>query len=362
MQWAVGNCDEGNYHVTGGFLNAGLALSAQAAVSLVSGQTYCVTIKVYNYAGIFSLKMSPPVLIDDSPPAPGWVNDGLDVDISHRYYSSNDRDYQISNEVVQAHWHSWADITSGIYGYRCAVGSAPLSDDVVSWFFVSTATTCEASISEQQVPLWTVLYVSVEAINFAGLSTTISSDGVMIDHDPPQKGVVVDTPYQSSTSRIAVRWQDFADEQEAGILQGAGIKQFLWGISSSADGSQDVLPLVDVGLAVRAEKIDLSLECGSSYFPKVVCVTNAGGETDETSDGVTIDCTAPIAIGAAEITIDFSSGVKILWEAFTDTESTIHFYKVTLGTTRCAGQVMKFHNSGQLLHLSNGGSTLSAHT
>ena len=52
VQWAVGNCDEGNYHVTDGFLNVGLALSAEAAVSLVSGQTYCVTIKVYNYAGV----------------------------------------------------------------------------------------------------------------------------------------------------------------------------------------------------------------------------------------------------------------------------------------------------------------------
>ena len=188
--------------------------------------------------------MSPPVMIDDSPPTPGWVNDGLedfvDVHTAHRYYSSNDRDYQISNEVMQAHWYSFADATSAIYGYRCAVGTAPLRDDVVSWFFVGMGTACNASIAEQQVPLWTVLYVSVEAINFAGLSTTISSDGVMLEAQAPKRGVVVDMSYQSSTSKLAVRWQDFADEQEAGILQGAGIKQFLWGISSSADGAQDV--------------------------------------------------------------------------------------------------------------------------
>ena len=45
--------------MTGGFLNAGLALSAQAAVSLVTGQTYCVTIKAYNYAGIYLQALKP---------------------------------------------------------------------------------------------------------------------------------------------------------------------------------------------------------------------------------------------------------------------------------------------------------------
>ena len=355
VQWAVGNCVKGNYHVTGGFLNAGLALSAQKAVSLVTGQTYCVTIKAYNYAGIFNtsspeaLKTSPPVLIDDSPPVAGWVNDGLDVEISHRHYSSNDLDYQSSNEVVQAHWHSWVDITSGIYGYRCAVGSAPLSDDVVSWFFVGTATTCEASIADQQFEQWTVLFVSVEAINFAGLSTTISSDGVMLEDTAPQSGVVFEAPYQISTSELAVRWEQFADEQSAGVLEGAGVQHFLWGIGTSADGStQDVLPLTNVGLSVRARSTDLQLVCGSVYYVTVVCVDNAGTETHQTTGGITVDCTAPVSIAPADINIDVAHGPgpKISWTPFVDFESEIHFYKVSLGTSTGAGQAQRTTHTG----------------
>jgi hypothetical protein len=140
------------------------------------------------YTGLFSLKMSPPVLVDDAPPLvrktpswprswanfsllslyshrnaranlhrlgqpntflaqAGWVNDGPDVAVEHLHFAPNDVDYQTSNEVIQAHWHSWEDEISGIYGYRCAVGTAPLSDDVVSWFFVAKETTCDASIA-----------------------------------------------------------------------------------------------------------------------------------------------------------------------------------------------------------------------
>ena len=185
-EWALGGCDPavGNYPQTGGFLNVGLALGADADVDLISGASYCITVKVFNLAGLFSLKMSPPVLVDDAPPLAGWVNDGFDVTVAHLHFDPNDVDYQTSNEVIQAHWHSWEDEISGIYGYRCAVGTAPLSDDIVSWFFVAKETRCDASIAGLDIPLFTVVFVSVEGIDFGGLSAMISSDGVMLGPTP----------------------------------------------------------------------------------------------------------------------------------------------------------------------------------
>ena len=87
-EWALGGCDPavGNYPQTGGFLNVGLALGADADVNLVAGTSYCVTVKVFNLAGLFSLKMSPPVLVDDAPPLAGWVNDGFDVTVAHLHF------------------------------------------------------------------------------------------------------------------------------------------------------------------------------------------------------------------------------------------------------------------------------------
>jgi hypothetical protein len=185
-EWALGGCDPavGGYPQTGGFLNVGHALGADADVELVAGASYCVTVKAFNFAGLFALKMSPPLLVDDAPPLAGWVNDGFDVEVAHLHFAPNDVDYQTSNELIQAHWHSWEDEISGIYGYRCAVGTAPLSDDIVSWFFVAKETRCDASIAGLDIPLFTVVFVSVEGIDFGGLSAMISSDGVMLGPTP----------------------------------------------------------------------------------------------------------------------------------------------------------------------------------
>jgi hypothetical protein len=84
------------------------------------------------------------------------------------------------------------------------------------------------------------------------------------------------------------------------------------------------------------------------YYAKVVCVANAGHKVPRPTDGITVDCTAPVEVEPSDIVIDVAHGPgpKISWANFVDLESTIHFYKVSLGTTPGAGQTQRTTHVG----------------
>jgi hypothetical protein len=63
----------------------------------------------------------------------------------------------------------------------------------------------------------------------------------------------------------------------------------------------DIVPLTSVGLRVRARSTGLRLVCGSVYYAKVACLDNAGTETHQVTEGITIDCTPPVALEPSDI-------------------------------------------------------------
>lgn len=141
----------------------------------------------------------------------------------------------------------------------------------------------------------TRFFGTVRAINSVGLSTTASTDGIVVDQEVPLVGVVLDgdhlgdVQYQSSTSALSAHWHGFFDRHSF-------IKKYLFGIGGSP-GMWDVSSLHDVGLRLRGEKLSLNLASGRRYFATVVAVDAAGLHSPPVgSDGVTVDTSPPIVV------------------------------------------------------------------
>ena len=97
-------------------------------------------------------------------------------------------------------------------------------------------------------------------------------------------------------------WANFATCIFWANLTAFSLQYFSWGVGTAADGSSlDIVPLTSVGLSVRARSAGLRLVCGSVYYAKVVCLDNAGAETHQVTDGITIDCTPPVALEPSDI-------------------------------------------------------------
>ncbi len=90
----------------------------------------------------------------------------------------SDADTLIIGSPVNAFWNNSTDVNSGINGYRYALGTAPGTDDVVSWTWATDTSVLCTNILLQ---IGQMYYFSVLAENNAGLSSTTSiSDGFLV--------------------------------------------------------------------------------------------------------------------------------------------------------------------------------------
>jgi hypothetical protein len=108
--------------------------------------------------------------VDWTPPIGlNLVNDGLGLDIDTFYTASQ----------ISANWNVAVDPNSDIAFYEIAVGSAPGMDDVAPWLNVGNTT--EATYVGLNLTVNAMYYVSVRAVNGAGLTgDVVSSNGQLL--------------------------------------------------------------------------------------------------------------------------------------------------------------------------------------
>ncbi|MCX7863280.1 MAG: PKD domain-containing protein [Bacteroidales bacterium] len=123
-----------------------------------------VTDKAHN----LSTKAEQSVNIDFTPPSIAFINDGI----------GNDIDTTQDNQNISVNWSPATDPNSGITEYLYALGTTPGQDNVVAWTSAGTNTT--ATLQNLNLSYGQTYYFSVKAINGAGLSTVISSDGFIV--------------------------------------------------------------------------------------------------------------------------------------------------------------------------------------
>ncbi|OFY09836.1 MAG: hypothetical protein A2W93_00805 [Bacteroidetes bacterium GWF2_43_63] len=108
--------------------------------------------------------------VDFTPPTTiASVNDG----------SSADQDISYSSSSLEANWTASADPNSDISHYMIAVGSTAGGADVLAWTNNGTALT--ATLNGLTLSQGTTYYISVKAVNNAGLEGAVTtSDGITI--------------------------------------------------------------------------------------------------------------------------------------------------------------------------------------
>jgi hypothetical protein len=86
---------------------------------------------------------------------------------------------QPSNTTIAAQWERFADAESTIAFFEWAVGSSPGADDVQPFIRLGAAT-ATAMNPRLNLEVGSTYYSTVRATNYAGLSSTSTSNGVVI--------------------------------------------------------------------------------------------------------------------------------------------------------------------------------------
>lgn len=341
-QWKVGTTPGGSELFD--YTAAGIsdASATRSGLTLASGQTYYVTVRATNGTGTSSAATSNGVTVDSSAPVvTGSPRDGTGADIN----------VQGSSTSISANWAGvFSDAVAGITSYEWAIGISPGATNVQGYASVGTATS--ASASGLTLVQGQTYFVTVRACNGAGLSSSATSDGVMVGGAPlitgaPSDGGGADIAFQSSTTSLSANWAGvFSDAQ-------SGISGYEWSIGTSA-GAVNVQNFTSIGLATSATRTGLSLTSGLTYFVTVRATNGVGLITTASTNGVTVDKSAPTVTGAPKdgsgADINFQTSTTNLsanWAGvFNDAQSGITTYEWKVGTTSGGSQLFDFTTEG----------------
>lgn len=241
--------------------------------------------------GPIVMKLSYP---DVTRPDAGVVSDGLGDDI----------DFQSSTSTVFANWGGFTDPESGVKTFEWAVGSSPGKDDLRA--FADAGFVQQAAATGLALPSGKSFYVTVRAVNDAGLGTDVSSDGVVVDVTPPVVGTVsdgdqgTDVDVQASTTALSARWSGFHDPE-------SGIAGYEWSIGTAPLAS-DVQAFTPLGLQLSTQQGGLSLQSGRTYFVNVRAKNRAGLASTGHSDGVRVDVSYTGGEPAADAGVALAGG------------------------------------------------------
>ena len=353
-----------------------------AALDILHGHTYRVSVRGFNGVGLFDTIVSDGMSVDLEPPVAGIVSDG-------DLYVSGDVSLARSLTTVSAHWSPFTEPDSRIDHYEWCVGTSPGRGDVVACHDVGLALSATAhfggdaldyhldalvgatfgpdvaaaavaqggvtpdgflspaaldTIPEDFRPRLANYYSTVTAVNEVGLRTTSYSDGVRVDVEPPVVGVVLDSSsefvddvsVQTSDTTLWASWLGFVEYQTS-------IVHFELSVGTTP-GDNDVVDAVVVPASTTAKVLHgLDLTTGTTYFVTVTAVDEAGWRSSNTSSGVLVDATPPVMEWVTDYdpaaepelaersvrTTGQGGNVTLSWSAVDD-ESGVDFYEVQL--------------------------------
>ncbi|XP_078682372.1 uncharacterized protein LOC144916849 [Branchiostoma floridae x Branchiostoma belcheri] len=238
---------------------------------------------------------SDGILTDFTPPAESKsrkVNDLSDVG------QVVDVDFINNTSQLGVGWRNvFMDQEVGVAYFMVSLSTFPGGEDIIPFSHSNLSSTTDEILLQGLTLEPNVKYYSnVRAFNHAGMHTTVSSDGVLVDIERPTAGVVQDgfglhdADYQNSSCRVAATWHGFSD-----------LQSFIHHYTccfGTAPGRDDVWPCEDVGLRLSLTRdIPCTLQNGTRYYTTVYAVDAAGlWSPPAVSDGITVDTTAPVPL------------------------------------------------------------------
>jgi len=326
-EYALGTTSGGTEFVSWTSAGTATADTLTGLSLLTEGATYYLSVRATDVAGNMSdPDTSDGITIDLTAPAGTTVSDGTGADIS----------YSGSDTTLSANWVAFTETVSGVQKYEYAIGTTSGGTDVVTWADNDTAT----SVTKAGLSLTSgsIYYISVRATDNAdNVSTTIISDGVMVDTAAPSAGSVSDSTaadldWTKSTTTLTAVWTGFSDAL-------SGIQKYEYAIGTTSAGT-DVVTWTDNSTTTSVTKTGLTLTNGTTYYISVRATDNVGNvSTVATADGITVDTDNPVLTTPIEGSLatdadyqNIADTLVISWSG-SDTASGIAMYEYALGTT-----------------------------
>ncbi|KAK7496776.1 hypothetical protein BaRGS_00011985 [Batillaria attramentaria] len=221
---------------------------------LKSGQGYILHVRAWLSSHEHVTFISSPVMVDHTPPQVRRGRAVIDSDVT----CSVDVDYVTTEPSVTACWDGvFRDAESQITQFEVWFGTSVYADDHVQKFHVGLNTSW--SFPTSGLERGTRYYVTVRAVNGAGLMTTAVSDGVTVDVTPPVAGVVfaatryTHLPAQTSTTTLPASWHGFQDAH-------SGVTSYYVTLNDVTANSTSLMPFRRVGTKTEYTLGGLNLE------------------------------------------------------------------------------------------------------
>eukprot|EP00058_Branchiostoma_floridae_P000533 XP_002586021.1 hypothetical protein BRAFLDRAFT_110187 [Branchiostoma floridae] len=248
---------------------------------------------------------SDGVMTDFTPPA---VSKSKKVEDMPDVGYTEDTDFTTDPSRVAVGWKNvFQEPEVGVAFFQVSLSSFPGGEDIVPYTSYDLSdTTTEVLIDGVTLQSGVKYFSNVRAYSHVGLHTTVSSDGFLVDTEPPSAGVVYDgvdihdIEFQNCSSHVAASWHGFSDLQSY-------IHHYVWCVGSTP-GTDDILTCTDVGLSLaEVKEISPALTTGTKYYSTVYAVDAAGlTSSPAVSDGILVDTTPP------EVLNKFDFGLNLL--------------------------------------------------
>jgi len=266
-EYAVGTSPSGT-DITGGWQLANLSNNfTLTGLSLAQGQTYYTTVRVYNNKGETVEVCSNGVKVDTTPPS-GSVNDGAGADVA----------FVPLNGRMAANW-SITDPESQITNFEYSIIHESGNPIIKGYTPVGLATNFDIDGSSLAFVAGQKYFVKVKAINGAGLTSIISSNGFQV-----VPATLAAPAYVNDGTGVDIDWQSDLTGLSANWPPVPNAVKYLYAIRTAPGGTD--LQWIDNGTSTTMRR-NLQLENGKRYYVHVRAQNSLGMDGDiAISDGV----------------------------------------------------------------------------
>ncbi|PFX19963.1 hypothetical protein AWC38_SpisGene15613 [Stylophora pistillata] len=337
------------------FENVGLATElTRTNLRLSHGETYFITVISQNQAGLSSNITSLGLKIDTSQP----LAESKDVqDGKH----DEDIDFFSSAIELSGQWKNITDPESGISESEYWVGTTPHGCQIKAMTSTgkSKSFVCPECVANEGERVFVTVYVT----NGAGLSKTVSSDGMLLDGTPPSIGSVIDGSQATGVDSFAV-------------LENWNVSVTCFGVEDPESGVQSCTwTIEDMNAVIWFEKNitnhsiseeksvfiesktykDLGFDKSITYFNVLTCWNKAIMQATVRSDGFRVESVWPVpgrvrdglVIGTD---LDFLNNTKVIsanWDPFvSDTKDPVITYEIAIGISPGKEDILSYLNIG----------------
>ena len=267
---------------------------------LAENVTYYSNAIVTDYVGYSTSASSDSFMMDFTSPEQGYLSIG--------------NAYQSDTANVQFSWTGFIDEQSGIKAYHYGLGTEPGLDDVIPRTTLNLNANFPSlsfMLTGLKLQVNQTYYGFVVAEDNVNNEVTAISDGLTIDRDGPDDGIIIDglasedIDHYNDTTSASASWDGFYDFN--------GIDKYELSLNTTTSAGSEVVVVnwTDVGQNLSHTFTDLSLTPNRTYYFSIKGYDKLGNSSNiVVSDGFIVDMNNP-SISAASISPEQPQSVML---------------------------------------------------